>query len=170
MRALSGKARWVVAAIAVGVVLGPGASEARGSPGWSWPVEGRVITAFANDAADPYAGGMHRGVDIAAPVGTSVKAARAGAVTYAGALGYSGLTVAVRTVDGYVASYLHLDAISVRRGQALDAGARVGEVGTTGRRSKPEPHLHFGVRRADEPNGYVDPLSLLPPLRAPVSE
>jgi hypothetical protein len=143
------------------VVLGLTAGEARGSPDWRWPVEGRVITPFAN-APDPYAGGMHRGIDIAAPVGTPVLAAREGEVTYAGVLGYSGLTVAVRTVDGYVTSYLHLAAISVKRGEALAAGSRVGEVGTTGRRSQPAPHLHFGVRHAGEENGYVDPLSLLP--------
>jgi Peptidase family M23 len=162
MGALSGKAKGVAAGCALGlVVLGLTAGEARGSPGWRWPVEGRVITPFAN-AADPYAGGMHRGVDIAAPVGTPVLAARQGEVTYAGALGYSGLTVAVRTVDGYVTSYLHLAAVSVKRGEALDAGSRVGEVGTTGRRSQAAPHLHFGVRHAGEENGYVDPLSLLP--------
>ncbi len=81
-------------------------------------------------------------------------------MTYAGALGYSGLTVAVRTVDGYVTSYLHLAAVAVRRGEKLSGGARVGEVGTTGRRSRPEPHLHFGVRVADQEHRYVDPLTL----------
>jgi Peptidase family M23 len=160
---LSGKARSVAAALALGVVwLGVTAGEARGSPGWRWPVEGRVITAFSNDAANPYAGGMHRGIDIAAPAGAAVVAAHAGAVTYAGALGYSGLTVAVRTTDGYVTSYLHLGAVSVRRGDQVEAGRAMGEVGTTGRRSKPEPHLHFGVRVAGAESGYVDPLSLLP--------
>lgn len=141
-----------------------GVAEARGAPGWRWPVEGSVITPYSNDDANPYAGGVHRGIDIAAPVGTTVRAAREGVVTYAGRLGYSGLTVAVRTIDGHATSYLHLSAIAVRRGEAVAGGARLGAVGATGRRSTPEPHLHFGVRIAGTEHRYVDPLSLLPPL------
>ncbi len=165
MRVRSGKVRGAAAAGVLGVVLVMlTAGEARGAPGWRWPVEGAVITAYSNDVANPYAGGMHRGVDIEAATGTPVQSARAGQVTYAGALGYSGLTVAVRTVDGYVTSYLHLSAVAVRRGETVGGGSRLGAVGTTGRRSKPEPHLHFGVRVAGAERRYVDPLSLLPPL------
>jgi peptidase M23-like protein len=153
----------VVAAAGLLIMLAT-TGEARGSPGWSWPVAGDVITRYANDDANAYAGGMHRGIDIAASPGTAVRAAREGEVTFAGSLGYSGLTVAVRTVDGYVTSYLHLGTIAVRRGQAVHGGARIGEAGTTGRRSAPQPHLHFGVRRAGR--RYVDPLTLLPPLPA----
>jgi hypothetical protein len=121
-------------------------------------VRGSVVTLYSNDDARPYAAGMHRGIDIAAGVGTTVVAARAGTVTYAGALGSAGNVVAVR--DGtYAVSYLHLSGVSVSRGERVAAGARVGEVGTTGRRSTPEPHLHFGVRRAGR---YLDPLTLLP--------
>ena len=113
---------------------------------------------------------MHRGIDIAAPVGTNVSAARAGAVSYAGNLGSSGLTVAVRTDDGtYATSYLHLSAIAVSRGQQVDAGQRLGAVGTTGERSAHQPHLHFGVRLADRDDFYVDPLTLLPALPSPAA-
>jgi hypothetical protein len=165
MRAWSGKAKGAAATVVIGVLLvASTAEEARGSPGWSWPVEGGVITPYSNDEGNPYAGGMHRGIDIAAAVGAPVRAARGGEVTYAGALGYSGLTVAVHTEDGYVTSYLHLSAVSVRRGETIGGGARLGELGTSGRRSKPEPHLHFGVRLARPERRYVDPLSLLPPL------
>ena len=41
---------------------------------WSWPVQGEVITQYRN-GADPYAGGQHRGIDIAAAAGTPVVAA-----------------------------------------------------------------------------------------------
>jgi hypothetical protein len=159
------KARGVAAAGVLGVLLvALTAGEARGEPGWSWPVEGSVVTAYSNDDANAYAGGVHRGIDIAAAAGTPVRAARAGEVTYAGALGYSGLTVSIRTVDGYLTSYLHLSAVAVRRGETVGGGAQLGAVGTTGRRSKPEPHLHFGVRIAGEDRHYLDPLTLLPPL------
>src|SRR5205807_2637938 len=66
--------------------------------GWRWPVDGPVITQYRN-GDDPYAGGQHRGIDIAAPVGTPVVAAIGGAITYAGVAGSSGLTVAVQTSD-----------------------------------------------------------------------
>jgi peptidase M23-like protein len=152
-----------VTATALAIVLSAlAAADARG---WAWPVRGRVITTYANDNGKPYAGGMHRGIDIAAPVGTVVVAARAGEVTYAGALGSAGVTVAVRTGD-YATSYLHLAKASVARGDRVASGQRIGAVGTTGRRSKAAPHLHFGVRLASRERFYVDPLTLLPPLAA----
>src|SRR5437667_1516945 len=108
---------------------------------------------------------MHRGIDIAAQPGTRVIAARAGAVTFAGRLGSSGLTVAVKTADGrYVTSYLHLERIVVARGASLSRGDEIGAAGTTGLDPGEEPHLHFGVRLATSERTYVDPLSLLPPL------
>jgi hypothetical protein len=144
----------MAAVVAVVVVTTPSAW----ADDWTWPVRGIVLTAYANDNARPYAAGMHRGIDIAAAVGTQVVAARAGAVTFAGPLGSSGNVVAIG--DGrYATSYLHLGGVSVSRGERVAAGARIGEVGTSGRRSVPEPHLHFGVRRDER---YVDPLSLLP--------
>ena len=131
-----------------------------------WPVEGRVLTPYSNDNGRPYAGGMHRGIDIAAERGAGVVAARAGTVTHAGVVGSSGLTVAVRTADGrHVTSYLHLAAVAVKKGDPVAAGTRIGAVGTSGRRSVAEPHLHFGVRLAEAEDHYVDPLSVLPAPR-----
>ena len=136
------------------------APSAWASDDWRWPVRGSVATVYENDNARPYARGMHRGIDIAAGVGTPVVAARSGTVTYAGALGAAGNVVAVRA-GPYVTSYLHLDRVVATRGARVDSGALLGQVGTTGRRSVPEPHLHFGVRLAAG-DRYVDPLSLLP--------
>lgn len=148
----------VVAAAVAALAL---AAPARAGGKWTWPVRGHVLTVYENDNARPYAGGMHRGIDIAADSGTEVVAARAGTVTFAGALGSAGNVVAIRDAR-YATSYLHLSDVSVSRGDRVAMGARVGEVGTTGRRSVPAPHLHFGVRVEDR---YVDPLSVLPPLR-----
>ena len=135
----------VVVAAALRAAAAPtGVGRAKGGRG---RCAGRVVTVYENDNARPYAGGMHRGIDIAADVGTAVVAARAGTVTFAGPLGSSGNVVAVR--DGrYATSYLHLGAVSVSRGERVAMGTRIGEVGTTGRRSVSEPHLHFGVRLA----------------------
>jgi hypothetical protein len=140
---------------------------ARAAAGWHWPVRGSVITRYRN-GTDPYAAGQHRGIDIAAPVGAPVLAASAGTVRFEGRVGNSGLVVDVRTADGrYDTSYLHLSAIAVREGQRVEAGRRLGAVGTTGRRSAVRPHLHFGVRDAGRRFAYHDPLDFLPPAAGP---
>ena len=128
---------------------------------WVWPVRGEVLTPYQN-GDDPYAAGQHRGIDIAAAVGTPVVAAVGGEVRFAGTAGSSGLTVSIRSADGrFDTSYLHLSAASVARGQAVAAGERIGAVGTSGTRSSEPSHLHFGVRDAGERHAYHDPLSFL---------
>jgi hypothetical protein len=129
---------------------------------WVWPVKGEVITPYRN-GTDPYATGQHRGIDIAASVGTPVVAAAVGEVRFAGTAGTSGLTVSIRTGDGYDTSYLHLSSLGVRAGAHVSAGDRIGAVGTTGTRSATAPHLHFGVRDAGTRHAYHDPLAFLPP-------
>jgi hypothetical protein len=129
---------------------------------WVWPVKGEVLTSYSN-GTDPYAAGQHRGIDIAASVGTPVVAAADGEVRFAGTAGTSGLTISIRTGDGYDTSYLHLSSLAVRPGARVSAGNRIGAVGTTGTRSASAPHLHFGVRDAGTRHAYHDPLSFLPP-------
>ena len=129
---------------------------------WVWPVDGDVITPYRN-GMDPYASGQHRGIDIGASAGTAVVAATGGEVRFAGTAGSSGLTISVRTSDGYDTSYLHLSSLAVRAGASVSAGERIGAVGTTGTGSAAPPHLHFGVRDAGTRHGYRDPLALLPP-------
>jgi hypothetical protein len=137
---------------------------------WTWPVKGDVITPYRN-GTDPYASGQHRGIDIAAAVGTPVVAAAGGDVRFAGTAGSSGLTISIRTSDGYDTSYLHLSSFAVRAGGRVSAGDRIGAVGTTGTRSASAPHLHFGVRDAGSDHSYHDPLAFLPaPPAAPSPE
>ncbi len=104
--------------------------------GWAWPVDGRVVTPYRN-GDDPYAGGQHRGIDIAAAVGTPVRAAAAAAPSRSPEWpARSGLTVAVRTADGrFDTSYLHLASAAVAKGDRVGEGARLGAVGTSGKRS-----------------------------------
>lgn len=153
MRSLS---KAVVALVALPAVA-PACAQA-----WTWPVRGEVVTGYANRGG-PYAAGQHRGIDVAAPIGTAVVAATSGAVRFAGVVGSSGLTVSVRTADGrFDTSYLHLASSSVRPGQVVATGQRIGSVGTSGRPSAAAAHLHFGVRDAGTRH-YRDPLDLLPP-------
>ncbi len=112
---------------ALSLTAGPAPAQAAGT--WSWPVRGDVITHYRN-GADPYAGGQHRGIDIAAAVGRAVSAPTAGRVTFAGTAGSSGLTVSVRTADGrWDTSYLHLSSVSVREGDRVRAGRPPGSRG-----------------------------------------
>jgi len=143
------------------------ASAASADAAWVWPVRGEVISPYRN-GADPYASGQHRGIDIGAAVGTPVVAASGGDVRFAGTAGSSGLTIGIRTSDGYDTSYLHLSSLAVRAGTRVSAGERIGAVGTTGTRSATAPHLHFGVRDAGTRYAYHDPLAFLPaPPAAP---
>jgi len=137
---------------------------------WVWPVNGDVITPYRN-GTDPYASGQHRGIDIAAAVGTPVVAAAGGDVRFAGTAGSSGLTISIRTSDGYDTSYLHLSSLAVHAGARLSAGDRIGAVGMSGTRSATAPHLHFGVRDAGTDHSYHDPLAFMPaPPAAPSPE
>ena len=128
---------------------------------WVWPLRGELISTYRN-GDDPYAGGQHRGIDIAAPLGARVVAATGGEVRFAGVAGSSGLTVSVRTADGFDTSYLHLSSLAVRKGDGVDSGDVLGAVGTSGRRSAVQPHLHFGVREAGTRHAYRNPLDFLP--------
>jgi hypothetical protein len=153
--ALTVTALFVLAATALAVA-------APASAAWMWPVSGEVITPYRN-GTDPYATGQHRGIDIAASVGAPVVAAAGGEVRFAGTAGSSGLTISIRTSDGYDTSYLHLSSAAVRAGARVSAGERIGAVGTSGTRSATAPHLHFGVRDAGTQHAYHDPLAFLPP-------
>lgn len=150
-----------IAALAIGAGLLADPAAAGG--GWTWPVAGDVITQYRN-GADPYAGGQHRGIDVAAEAGAPVVAAVSGTVRFAGVAGSSGLTVSVRTADGRLdTSYLHLSSADVGEGDRVGAGERIGAVGTSGRRSAERSHLHFGVRDTGSRHAYRDPLDFLPP-------
>jgi peptidase M23-like protein len=129
---------------------------------WTWPVDGPVLQPFVFDPDNPYAGGQHRGIDIAAPTGTSVLAPAAGTVSFAGSVPGGGLTLAIRTPDGYSVTLVHLGALGVARGATVDEGAVVGSVGPSGEPELPEPYFHLGIRVAADQQGYVDPLSFLP--------
>lgn len=131
---------------------------------WSWPVQGPVLQPFAYDESHPYASGQHRGIDIGADApGETVRAPADGTVSFAGTVPTSGESVTIETADGYSVTLTHLGSISVVQGVAVAEGDEVGTIGPSGTAEADEPYVHLGVRVTADPDGYLDPLSLLPP-------
>ena len=142
------------------LVLAPGASA------WAWPVDGPVLRPFVSDG-DPYAGGQHRGIDIGAPSGSDVRSATSGVVAFAGRLPRQGLCLTVRTADGWSVTLVHLGSIGVPVGTQVGEDDVVGTIGPSGEPEGTEPYVYLGIRLTADPNGYVDPVTLLPPRHAP---
>ena len=122
------------------------------------PVDGPIGTGY-HVAGSSWSKGYHTGVDFPVPTGTSVKAVAAGQVVTAGWGGAYGYQVVIRHADGRYTQYGHLSAISVRAGQSVGEGQRIGRSGATGNATG--PHLHFEVRTGPDFGSDVDPLVYL---------
>ncbi|MCB0358087.1 MAG: M23 family metallopeptidase [Bdellovibrionales bacterium] len=103
----------------------------------------------------------HSGVDLAAPMGSHVRAISGGRVVFAGNYGGYGKLVTVLHRGGYSSLYGHLSDILVNVGQTLRPGDIVGRVGQSGLATG--PHLHFEWRKDGRP---LDPLKTFPELAA----
>ncbi len=125
---------------------------AAGSTPLAWPLKGVLYGRFGVRA-----GRRHDGIDIAAPEGTSVGAAAAGTVIYAGEQAGYGSIVIVRHDGGLVTLYAHASRLLVEEGAHVRRGEPIAKVGQTGRTTG--PHLHFEVRDGTRPK---NPLLFLP--------
>jgi murein DD-endopeptidase MepM/ murein hydrolase activator NlpD len=122
-----------------------------------YPVQGRISSYFG-ERADPFTGvpNFHNGIDIVNAPGTSILAAMAGTVAETG-FNYSyGNYVIVKHMGLYQTLYGHLTRSVVLRGQKVQQGDKIGELGTTGYSTG--PHLHFSIFHNGQP---VDPLRFL---------
>ena len=135
----------------------PGAPKTLAQPParFAWPVRGEIRRAFVARGGEK---AFHDGIDIKADKGTAARAAAAGTVIYAaqGPKEY-GLTVIVHHGGRWTTTYSFLDRITVKDGDKVKAGERVGLVGETGLAT--EPQLHFEVRRN---RVALDPVKYLP--------
>ncbi|MEA2097438.1 MAG: M23 family metallopeptidase [Candidatus Cloacimonadota bacterium] len=94
----------------------------------------------------------HNGFDIAAPKGTDIFAMTTGIVALTGDYYYNGKFVLLDHGSGFSSIYIHMSKLSVKRGDYILTGEKIGEVGSTGRSTG--NHLHWGVGWKDK---RIDP-------------
>jgi murein DD-endopeptidase MepM/ murein hydrolase activator NlpD len=146
--------------IAASAETAPAASASQGAATsvlhFAWPLAGNVRRGFTQRgrSAD-----FHEGLDIPVSNGTAVRASAAGRVLFAGEEPRQfGKLVVVDHGGGMQSAYAFLSRITVKEGDAVSQGERVGLSGHSGQARGPE--LHFEIRRNNRP---VDPARLLPP-------
>lgn len=129
--------------------------------GFEWPVKGRISGVYGSQRIlNGKPRRPHFGVDVAAPVGTIVRAPADGVVTLAhGDMFFSGGTLIVDHGHGLSSSFLHLSAILVKEGDRIRQGDPIAKVGATGRVSG--PHLDW---RMNLLGNRLDPQLLVAPM------
>ncbi|MFR2533743.1 MAG: M23 family metallopeptidase [Clostridia bacterium] len=118
------------------------------------PVSGNITSRFgANESIRDH---THKGLDIAAPNGTTIKAAAGGTVTYAGWMSGYGNLVIISHGNGIQTYYGHCSKLYVSKGKTVEAGDKIAAVGSTG--NSTGNHLHFEIRKNGKqinPQTYV---------------
>ena len=130
--------------------------------GFRIPLPAGVLTSSYGMRQSPIDGlhRMHDGVDLAAPAGTAVFAARGGQVVQTGDDAVLGIYLILEHEGGWKTVYGHLSSISVMLNQKVLSGTIIGRVGSTGLSTG--PHLHFEIRMAGssrDPSNYLHGLS-----------
>ena len=103
------------------------------------PIQGTITSRFGSRSR-----GIHTGLDVATSLGTPVKAAASGVVTYAGYKGSYGYLVVIDHGDGVQTYYAHCSKLYVNAGDSVSQGQVISAVGNTG--NSTGPHLHIEVR------------------------
>ena len=143
----------------------PSSSPSSAALVFTWPVNGTIIADFSVEALayDETMGDWrtHAGLDIAASIGTQVKATANGTVSALYADDLMGTTVEIDHGSGLVSIYSNLAAVpTVKVGDKVTTGAVIGSVGATApAESGRAAHLHFAMYRNNE---AVNPMDYLP--------
>jgi murein DD-endopeptidase MepM/ murein hydrolase activator NlpD len=146
--------RTIVAAVVISTLFAAGPASAMGT--WTWPVVGPVVRGF-DPPSSPYGAG-HRGIDIATPIGTVVRAPAPGVVTFAGTIAGQRY-VTIDHGGGLVSTCSFLSGLLVGKGDLVSQGQPLALSGA-GHPGDTIPDLHLGVRLNGQ---YVDPLDYLGP-------
>ena len=124
---------------------------------FTYPLNTQIITSYFGNRRINYAIRFHDGVDFSARVGETVMAAMDGIVTIAVFHRQHGNYIVISHSNGYRTLYSHLSLISVKEGDIVKKGQKIGESGNTG--NSTGPHLHFSIY--DPENNAINPLDLL---------
>ncbi|MFB6365754.1 peptidoglycan DD-metalloendopeptidase family protein [Paenibacillus elgii] len=110
-----------------------------------WPTLSKVVTSPYGYRKDPFTKKLsfHRGIDIAGKLGDPVYAVADGVVHSAGYDKLHGHNIVIEHDKGLRTWYMHLNSAQVDRGDPVDKGQAIGQLGTTGRSTG--PHLHYEV-------------------------
>lgn len=136
------------------------AEPARPSPGgFAWPLRGIITTSFREPG--PYwVQGYHTGLDVAAPMGSPIRASADGLVVEAESSGQNGGYGSYVKIDhggGLISIYGHMAAVRASVGDRVTVASVIGTVGMTGNTTG--PHVHWEIRQ----DGAIrDPLGYLP--------
>ena len=124
-----------------------------------YPVQSRYITSNYGMRKDPISGHLayHNGIDLRGNTGSTVMAALDGVVSVVSENWLYGKYIILSHSNGYKTLYAHLNSTSVKQGDRVVSGRKVGEVGNTGYSTG--PHLHFGIYNKD--GKALNPLDLL---------
>lgn len=124
------------------------------------PLDHSVLSSSFGMRISPITGAwkMHKGIDMAAPIGTKVFACKSGIVSTIGNMDpIYGNYIIIKHDGGMTSTYAHLSQVLVKKGDTVPTGYLIGKVGTTG--ASTGPHLHFEIRM----NGNaIDPQKYLP--------
>lgn len=120
-----------------------------------WPVQGRLSSSFGvrMEGSLP---GLHRGADIAVPIGTPVRPILDGRVRFAGTMSGYGQVIWVDHGDEMITIYAHLSELLVEDGQSVTKETVIGLSGQSG--TATGPHLHLEIWRWGR---EVDPIALM---------
>ena len=132
--------------------------------GFSWPAQGRISGVYGSQRVlNGQPRNPHFGLDIAAPVGTDVRAPADGLVTLTHPdMLLSGGTIILDHGQGLSSAFLHLSEILVEAGTFVKQGDLIARIGATGRANG--PHLDWRMNWLDR---RVNPQLLLTPISAP---
>ncbi|HAT35623.1 MAG TPA: M23 family peptidase [Rhodospirillaceae bacterium] len=147
--------------ILVALARKPDTPETHFLKGWRWPTIGRISGVYGSQRIlNGVPKRPHYGIDIAAPKGTPVIAPTSGIVRMVHKdMYYSGGTMIIDHGHGVSSAFLHMETISVKKGQRVAQGERIGTVGATGRSTG--PHLDWRInlfKRRLDPELLVGPM------------
>ena len=127
-------------------------------PYYQYPLDSRRVTSEFGLRKDPFTGqdSHHSGIDIAAPLGTTVRAIAGGTVVKTGYDNILGNYIIIAHTDGRESVYGHLSSIFVGQNDTVKSGTHIGTVGSTGRSTG--NHLHLEIREQHTP---VNPRTFL---------